>query len=60
MFIDPYLSMVTDEVVEGRASDADLRRTVGWMVGSRLAGTVAAQLVLVPATVLTVAVAKQL
>jgi hypothetical protein len=60
ILIDPYLSIVTDDVIEGRASEAELRRTVTWMVGSRLAGTVAAQLALVPAGLIIVAVARAL
>ncbi|HEX7050132.1 MAG TPA: DUF2837 family protein [Longimicrobiales bacterium] len=36
----------------------DRRRIVAWMVGSRFAGTVLAQLLLVPAAVLIVRVAE--
>ncbi len=56
--IDPYLSIVTDDVVEGQASEGVLRRTVVWMVGSRLAGTVLAQALLIPAAVVIVRVAE--
>ncbi len=58
--IDPYLSVVTDDVVEGKTSEGMLRRTVVWMVGSRLAGTVLAQALLVPAAVVIVKVAESL
>jgi len=58
--IDPHLSIVTDDVVEGKASEGVLRRTVVWMVGSRLAGTLLAQVLLVPAAGLIVAVATWL
>jgi hypothetical protein len=47
--IDPQLSVVTDDVVEGRISEALFRRTVVWISLSRLAGTVLAQLFFVPA-----------
>jgi hypothetical protein len=47
--IDPQLSVVTDDVVEGRMSEALFRRTVVWISLSRLAGTVLAQLFFVPA-----------
>lgn len=56
--IDPYLSVVMDDVVEGKASEGVLRRTVVWMVGSRFAGTVLAQVLLIPAAVVIVQVAE--
>jgi Amj-like protein len=59
-FIDPYLSMVTDDVAEGRLSEPYLRRSIVWLTGSRLAGTVLAQVLLVPAAFWIVAVAERL
>jgi hypothetical protein len=59
-FIDPYLSVLTDDVVEGRISDGYFRRSVVWLVGGRLAGTVLAQLLLVPAALAIVYVAERL
>ena len=59
-FIDPYLSMVTDDVAEGRLSEPYLRRSIVWLTGSRLAGTVLAQVLLVPAAFWIVAVAEHL
>ena len=58
--IDPHLSVVTDDVVEGKVSEGVLRRTVVWMVGSRLAGTVLAQALLIPGALLIGAVATWL
>lgn len=55
--IDPYLSVVTDDVVEGKTTEGTLRRAIFWMVGSRLAGTVLAQALLVPAALLIAFVA---
>lgn len=52
------MSVMTDDVVEGRLSEAQFRRAVVWLVGSRLAGTMLAQLLLVPAAVLVVFVAE--
>lgn len=49
IFIDPYLSIMTDDVMDGRTSEAAFRRAVVWLAGSRVAGTVLAQLMLVPA-----------
>ena len=52
VFIDPHLSVMTDDVVEGRTSEAAFRRAVVWLAGARVAGTVLAQIVLVPAAML--------
>jgi hypothetical protein len=60
IFIDPYLSMLTDDVVEGKMSDSAFRAVIVWLVGSRLAGTIVAQVILLPATVLIVKVAEVL
>jgi hypothetical protein len=60
VFIDPYLSLLTDDVVAGRATEAHFRRCVVMLGGSRLAGTVIAQLILIPAARLIVAVADRL
>jgi hypothetical protein len=47
--IDPQLSVMTDDVVEGRVSEPLFRRTIVWISLSRLAGTLLAQALLVPA-----------
>lgn len=60
VFIDPYLSMVTDDVAEGRLSEPYFRRSIVWLTGSRLAGTILAQALLVPAAFWIVAVAERL
>jgi hypothetical protein len=60
IFIDPYLSMLTDEVVEGKVSDPYFRRSIVWLTGSRIAGTVMAQLLLIPAALCIVTVAEWL
>lgn len=60
VFIDPYLSMLTDEAAEGKVGEPYFRRTVVWLTGSRLVGTVLAQLLLVPAAYLIVAIAEWL
>jgi hypothetical protein len=46
--IDPQLSVMTDDVVEGRVSEALFRRTIVWISLSRLAGTLLAQLLFLP------------
>jgi hypothetical protein len=59
-FIDPYLSLLTDEVTEGTVAEPQFRRSIVWLTGSRLAGTILAQVILVPASLWIVAVADWL
>lgn len=47
--IDPQLSVMTDDVVEGRIDEPLFRRTIVWISFSRLAGTLLAQAVFLPA-----------
>ena len=47
--IDPQLSIMTDEVVEGKVDESLFRRTIVWISMSRLVGTILAQIVFVPA-----------
>ena len=49
---------MTDDVVEGRVSESQFRRAVVWLVGSRLAGTLLAQALLIPSALLIVYVAR--
>src|SRR5438067_10354863 len=35
MFIDPHLSSMTDDVVEGKLGEPQFRRAIVWLVGSR-------------------------
>jgi hypothetical protein len=60
VFIDPHMSGMTDDVMEGRVSEVQFRKAVVWLVGSRLAGTVLAQLLLIPSAALIVLVARSL
>jgi hypothetical protein len=50
VFIDPHLSVMTDDVMDGRTSEASFRRAVVWLAASRVAGTLLAQLMFVPAS----------
>jgi hypothetical protein len=50
-FIDPQLSVMTDDVAEGRVSEPMFRRTIIWISFSRLAGTLLAQALFVPSAV---------
>jgi hypothetical protein len=38
VFIGPQVSVMTDDVIEGRTTESHFRRAVVWLVGSRLAG----------------------
>jgi len=58
--IDPYLAALTDDVVGDHVEESFFRRVVVWMIISRLAGTVAAQALLVPGAHLIVIVARAL
>jgi len=58
--IDPQMSVMTDDVVEGRTTDGQFRNAVVWLVGSRLAGTLLAQVLLVPASLAIAFVARSM
>ena len=42
------MSVMTDDVVEGKVSEPQFRKAIVWLVGSRIAGTLLAQALLVP------------
>ena len=46
--IDPQLSVMTDDVVDGRIPEALFRRTIVWISLSRLVGSLLAQALLLP------------
>jgi hypothetical protein len=58
ILIDPQLSVMTDDVVAGQVSEPVFRRTVVWLSLSRVAGTVLAQALFLPAALLVVAAAR--
>lgn len=60
LVIDPQLSVLTDDVIEGDLSEASYRRAIVWISGSRLAGTLLAQLLFVPAAIAIATVANAL
>jgi len=59
-FLDPYLSLMTDDVTDGKLSEPHFRRTVVVLTGTPLAGTVLAQVILVPAALWIVTAAEWL
>src|SRR2546423_7410413 len=60
VFIDPQMSVMTDDVIEGRVSEASFRRAIVWLVGSRFAGTLLAQLLFIPSAMVIAYVAEKL
>jgi hypothetical protein len=56
-FVDPYLSVLTDDVAGGRLDEPFFRRSIVWLTGGRFVGTVLAQVLLVPAAVCIASVA---
>lgn len=49
LFIDPYLSVLTDDVIEGKYKEADFRSCVIGLVGSKIIGTALSFVLLIPA-----------
>jgi hypothetical protein len=49
VFIDPFLSVMTDEVVLGKTSESLFRKYIVYMVIARVAGTLIAQVIFLPA-----------
>jgi hypothetical protein len=56
--VDPFLAMLTDDVVAERSTEPVFRRAVVGMLVSRLIGTVLAQALLLPAAHLVAALAR--
>jgi Alternate to MurJ len=56
--IDPQVSVMTDDVIEGRISENSFRRAITTLAGARVLGTLCAQAVLVPAAFIIVRVAE--
>jgi hypothetical protein len=58
IFIDPQLSIMTDEVMEGKCTEEEFRSCVVAMVGSKSVGTFASFLLLIPSSYLIVFIAR--
>jgi hypothetical protein len=56
--IDPQVSVMTDDVIEGRLSENYFRRAITTLAGARILGTLCAQAALVPAAIIIVRVAE--
>ncbi len=60
IFIDPYISMLTDDVLQGKCPEKHFTRTIIYIVAGLTVGTVLAQALLVPAAELIVFIARLL
>lgn len=60
VFIDPQLSIMTDDVIDGKCSEEEFRSCVVGMVGSKTVGTFLAVFLLLPASYLIVFIARLL
>jgi hypothetical protein len=60
VFIDPQLSVMADDVIDGRVSEGRFRRAITALVGARVVGTLAAQVLLVPSAMVIVRAAELL
>jgi len=60
MFIDPYLSLLIDDVTAGHATEGYFRRCIVLFAVSRVLGTIVAQLFLLPAARLIAIIAELL
>lgn len=58
IFIDPYISMLTDDVLRGECDELQFNRVIIFIVMGQILGTVLAQLFLVPAAQVIVFIAK--
>ncbi len=48
IFIDPFISMLTDDVIKGECSQLQFDRCITFIVGGLIVGTILAQLLLIP------------
>ncbi|MHC1685225.1 MAG: lipid II flippase Amj family protein [Clostridiaceae bacterium] len=58
IFVDPQLSMMTDDVLEGKCSEEDFRGCVIGMVGTKTIGTFLALLLVVPSAYFVAFIAR--
>lgn len=58
IFIDPYLSMMTDDVIKGECTELEFNRCIIFIVAGLIVGSILAQFILVSASNLIVIIAK--
>ncbi|MFN8240229.1 MAG: lipid II flippase Amj family protein [Bacteroidales bacterium] len=60
VFIDPFLSVMTDEVVLGKTKESTFRKYIVYMVIARIIGTLLAQVLFIPSAKLIASVATMI
>jgi hypothetical protein len=60
IFVDPFISMMTDDVIRGECSELVFNRSIIFILVGLIVGTVLAQFMLVPAAKLIIIIAKLL
>lgn len=60
VFIDPFLSAMTDDVVLGKCKEAIFRKYIVYMVIARVIGTLIAQIMFIPCAQIIVFTAKMI
>ena len=60
IFIDPQLSIMTDDVIDGKCTEEDFRACAIAMVGSKTLGTFASLLLIIPSSYLIVYIAQSI
>jgi hypothetical protein len=60
MFIDPFLSVMTDDVVLGKTKESTFRKYIVYMVIARIIGTLLAQVLFIPSANAIASVAKMI
>jgi len=58
IFVDPYLSIMTDDVITGKCSEEEFKRCVFFIIGGFIVGTAFAQVLLVPAAEVILFIAR--
>lgn len=58
IFIDPFISMLTDDVIKGECTELHFNRCIIFIVGGLISGTILAQFLLVPSAKLISSIAK--
>lgn len=58
--IDPQVSAMSEDVIDGMKSEASFRRALTWLLISSFIGTILAQIIMVPAANLIVLIAENL
>jgi len=58
IFVDPFVSMLTDDVIRGECSEVQFNRCITFIVAGLIVGTLVAQVLLVPAAKIIGFVAK--